>query len=272
MPPPPKTPDDLYALPLEEFVGARTSLAKTKREEGRRDEARELAALRKPSVAAWAVNQLVRSQPGAIRKLLRAGDELQRIQSELLAGKADRERLPRALAGERQAVDELLERARGLLTGAGQELSPTTLDRVAATLHAAAVQADARSALQAGRLERELEHAGLGGAAMLSGSRQAPRGKKRDNKTDADGRAKDKQAEQARTARLKAAGQAEASARRAAERAERDLKQAQARQTEAARSLQEAEDALAAERQRAERARAEHLSAQAALHEAQDNG
>lgn len=259
-------------FPLEEFVGARTSFAKTMRDAGRRDEARDLAALRKPSVAAWAVNQLVRSQAGAIRKLLRAGDELQRIQSELLAGKADRERLPRAVSDERQAVDELLERARGLLTSAGQELSPTTLDRVAATLHAAAVEADARSAVEAGRLEHELEHAGLGGAAMLSGSPQAPRGKKRDNKTDADGRAKQKQVEQERAARLKAARQAEADARRAAERAERNLKQALARQTEAARSLREAEDALAAERQRAAQAQAEHLSAQAALHEAQDNG
>ena len=61
--------DDLYGLPLDAFVPERDALAKRLRAEGRRDEAAEVKALRKPSVAAWAVNQAVRSQPRAARAL-----------------------------------------------------------------------------------------------------------------------------------------------------------------------------------------------------------
>ena len=60
-------PDDLYGLPLDRFVAERGALAKALRADGRRDEASRVAALRKPSVAAWAVNQLARTQRPAMR-------------------------------------------------------------------------------------------------------------------------------------------------------------------------------------------------------------
>lgn len=43
--------DDLYALPLDRFVPERGTLAKALRADRRRDEAKDVAALRKPSVA-----------------------------------------------------------------------------------------------------------------------------------------------------------------------------------------------------------------------------
>jgi hypothetical protein len=52
--------DELYGLALDAFVPERDALAKRLRADGRRDEANEVKALRKPSVAAWAVNQAVR--------------------------------------------------------------------------------------------------------------------------------------------------------------------------------------------------------------------
>ncbi|MEA2287422.1 MAG: hypothetical protein QOJ21_3465, partial [Solirubrobacteraceae bacterium] len=57
--------DELYGLPLDAFVPERDALAKELRSDGRREEAAEVKALRKPSVAAWGVNQAVRSQPKA---------------------------------------------------------------------------------------------------------------------------------------------------------------------------------------------------------------
>ena len=57
--------DALYGLALDEFVPARDALAKRARAEGRREDAAAIAALRKPSVAAWAANQAIRSQPRA---------------------------------------------------------------------------------------------------------------------------------------------------------------------------------------------------------------
>jgi len=68
--------DDLYGAPFDRFVPQRTELAKTLRKDGRRDEAAEVAALRKPSVAAWAVNQLIRTQARSVKDLFGAGDAL----------------------------------------------------------------------------------------------------------------------------------------------------------------------------------------------------
>lgn len=80
--------DDLFGLPLERFTEERNALARELRREGRRDEAAEVARLRKPSVAAWAVNQLVRTQRREVDQLFAAGDALREAQAGLLAGRA----------------------------------------------------------------------------------------------------------------------------------------------------------------------------------------
>ncbi|HTX46969.1 MAG TPA: hypothetical protein VMD48_11840 [Solirubrobacteraceae bacterium] len=155
-------PDQLYGLPLDRFVPERAALAKALRSAGDRAAASEVAALRKPSIAAWAVNQLVRTQSRAVKELFAAGDALSGAQEDLIAGRGDARSLREANARERSAVDALLALARGLLTGEGNELSPAILDRVSDTLHAAALDGDARDAIRDGRLERELQHVGLG--------------------------------------------------------------------------------------------------------------
>ena len=154
--------DALYGLPRDAFIARRGELAKSLRKDGRRDEAAAVAALRKPSVAAWAVNQLVRTQRSSVQELLDAGDALRDAQSDLLAGEGDGRTLRAASDRERAAVEDLVERARGLLSSAGDELSPAVIERVADTLHAAALDEEARDQVRDGRLERELRHAGLG--------------------------------------------------------------------------------------------------------------
>src|SRR5438094_10544964 len=114
-------PHDLYGLPLERFTEERNSLAKALRKEGRRDEAAEVAALRKPSVAAWAVNQLVRTQRRAVAELFAAGDALREAHDQVLAGRGDGTLLRSAVERERTAVDALGVAARGLLTSDGHE-------------------------------------------------------------------------------------------------------------------------------------------------------
>jgi hypothetical protein len=234
-------PRDLYGLPLERFIPERGALAKAMRADGKRDEAAEVAKLRKPSVAAWAVNQLVRSQSREVNALFKAGDQLQRAQADLLAGKGDAGKLRTAADREREAVDELTAAARGLLSSEGHELTQATLDRVSDTLHAAALDDDARAEVKEGCLVRELRHVGLGGFGALAASPPAP---KRDK---AEG-----------TAKLKAAKKAEADTRRVLERATRDLEAAQVRRERAADSLREAEEALAAANAHAEEAARDH--------------
>jgi hypothetical protein len=167
--------DELYGLPLDEFVPERDALAKRLRAEKRRDEADEIKGLRKPSVAAWAVNQAVRSQPKAARALWDAGDALVAAQDDLLGRRGDAAGLRAAAEGERAALDALLDAARGLLTSQGRDLGEGTIERVRETLHAAAIDPAAREDVAAGRAERERAHAGLGAFGEVSARPVAPR-------------------------------------------------------------------------------------------------
>ena len=177
--------DELYGLPLDRFVSERGVLAKALRAGGRREDAAAVAALRRPSVAGWAVNQLVRTQHAALQELFAAGDELRAAQAALLAGSGDGRTLRTAGERERAAVDALVDAARGLLTSQGEDLSATTIERVSDTLHAAALDESAREQVREGRLERELRHVGLGigdsAAAAFAPARPAP-GKARASK------------------------------------------------------------------------------------------
>ncbi len=267
---------DLYGLPLDRFVPERSALARELRSEGRREQAAEVAGLRKPSVAAWAVNQLVRTQGPSIAELFEAGDALQQAHSELLAGRGDGAALRSALSRERSAVNELVQTARGLLSSEGHGLTQTTLDRVSETLHAAAFDEEARTQVTKASLDRALRHIGLGASEELSMASPAPRATRsrapgksaeRARSTTAPGGAEPRSAlsGRERTKRLVAARRAEADARRAVQRADRELRVAEERRDHAAQSLRDAEAAVAAARQRAEEASLSHRDAERAL-------
>jgi len=277
-------PDDLYGLALDRFVPERSALARALRDDKRRDEAAAVAGLRKPSVAAWAVNQLVRSQGAAVKALFDAGDALRGAQADLLAGRGDGRTLRAAGERERAAVDELVDAARGLLTSDGHELSPTVVDRIADTLHAAALDEDAREQVRDGRLGRELRHVGLGlgeaafaapPAAQPSTPREegANEGQAKAGRAERDRNARPareqaaeaKRVQRERTEARKAARSAEAAARRRAERTGHAVRAAEERRARAAQALDEADEAVAAAHAEAQAAAAAHVSAQAKL-------
>jgi hypothetical protein len=267
---------ELYGLPLEQFVLERGALVKALRGAGSKEEAVRVGALRKPSVAAWTVNQLVRTQRSAVGDLFDTGDELQRAQSELMAGRGDAGALREATRGERRAVDELVAVARGLLSSEGQEPTQATLDRVAETLHAAALDGDARGMVRDGCLERELRQVGFGAggfdsaAAALGGaSARKPAERERAGSAERERakreRAAAEQAERERAEEHKAARHTAADARRHAELTARQLRTAEERRDRAAGALREAEEGLAAARERAEEAELAHERAQQQL-------
>lgn len=277
-------PDDLYGLPLERFVKERGELARALRADGRCDEAAAAAGLRKPSVAGWAVNQLVRSQAAAVKELFEAGDALRAAQADLLVGRGDGGALRAARERERAAVDGLVDTARGLLTSEGHELSPAVVDRVLDTLHAAALDEDAREQVRSGRLERELRHVGLGlgetaaAATAPSAPVSAPRARRdvgegatkprpteRDREDRRRAAAEAERVERERATARKAARAAETAAQRRAQSAARALRDAQERRERAARALDEAEEALGAARAEADDADDAHRRARAEL-------
>src|SRR5919108_2537672 len=139
--------DRLYGLPLDEFTAERNALAGKVRKAGQREEADRVKALPKPSVSAWVVNQLARQERMQIRSLLTAGERLRKAQEELLRGGAQKE-LQEASARQREVVSALLESAREVLRSAGRPATEAVLERVRATLAAAAGDEDGRRLVQ----------------------------------------------------------------------------------------------------------------------------
>src|SRR5687768_7611745 len=78
--------DGLYGLPPDEFTSARDRLAAELQEQGERDAAARLKKLRKPTLPAWAVNQLVRKHRSEVQELLSVGDEVRAAQRAALSG------------------------------------------------------------------------------------------------------------------------------------------------------------------------------------------
>ena len=271
--------DDLYGLPLDQFVPERNALAREIRKAGERERADEVAALKKPSVAAWAVNQLVQTQRKAITALLDAGDALRSAQDDVLAGRGDAQSLRAAVDGERKAVEALTDAARGLLSSEGEELSDTMVERVSDTLHAAALDDDAREQVTGGHLERELRHVGLGGLGALGGPPAPPAPPRRaaTKKKAGSGQEEKQSVEHERELRERAKKRDEArkdaraterEARRRAERAERAAQVAHERRDSAAAVLRDAEEQLEEAQAALAEAQAQLRDAEAAVHEA----
>lgn len=143
--------DELYALPPGEFVAARgrhVAAARTAKEPAL---AKRIAALRKPTLAAWAGNLLVRSAPEQVDALRRLGEGLRAAQ-ERLAGEQLRE-----LTRQRNAlVAELAREARRLAAEAGQPVGDAVQHEVETTLHAVLADPEAAREWAAGHLAKPL--------------------------------------------------------------------------------------------------------------------
>src|SRR3954468_2121128 len=197
--------DELYGLPDAEFTAARDALAKRLRAEKRREDADAVKALRRPSVAAAAINRAVREH-GA-DEVLAAGEALRAAHEALVRGGGDAAAVREAMARERDAVRSFARRA------VGEGASEATEQKVRATLHAASVDDDVREALTAGRLEREAE-AGTDPMALLAASAGRPGGKRaRSASGTSTGSASGKSARSTKPARSGAASGGRARAR-----------------------------------------------------------
>jgi hypothetical protein len=272
-----KAPDDpvdrLYGLPLDAFVGERDGLAKQLRAAGQRDEANAVKALKKPSVAAWAVNQALRTQSKAARELWNAGDALAAAQEAILAGKGSGADLRAATERERAAVEPLVDAARGLLTASGGDLSEVTIERVRQTLHAGAIDPDAREEVASGRAVRERAPQGLFGGGVAEAP--APRARKaeaapvkRGSKADAPAKRDSKADAAAKREAAKREREEAARERKEAAARERARKAAQQRVDKAEKALATAEQRTADAAERLEQARGDERAAAEALADA----
>jgi hypothetical protein len=238
--------DRLYGLPPGEFTTARDELARRLRREGDGDAGAEVKRLRKPSVAAWALNQVRRKNPKESDELIESGRRLREAQEKLLAG-GGREALEQAAADERRLVGELARQAEQELGAAGRSVSAAVQEQLRATLHAVASDPEARERLATGRLVRDHEATGLGPPVETGAPPTAAGPRKR-----------------AKEASPKAAAGLERKARRLDERLER----ARARRRELEKESAEAERQVREAQREAARAAANVERAQASAERA----
>src|SRR4051812_3176868 len=235
--------DQLFALPLDEFTAARNELAKRFKQEGDAETAETVRAMTKPSVAAWAVNQLARREPEAVRSLLNLGSRLRSAQERSLKGDRAADELRAAQSEERDVIRKLTRAAEGLLREGGRAASGTTLERVATLLRAAAVAEPA--ALREGRLTGEVEPSGFDAFAGMTVPKRKP-GSATSGDDLAERRRKKREAEQRRKQlerRVRELTGRAAKAEREAEQARKAADEAEA----AAIELRREADAVGAE-------------------------
>ncbi|WP_063764440.1 hypothetical protein, partial [Streptomyces sp. NRRL S-481] len=206
--------DELYAARPEDFTAARAQAVAAARTAGDRELADRIGTLRKPSLAAWVSNLLVRSRPGEVEPLLRLGEGLRRAHQDL-----DGTQLRELSRRQHALIRALSLQARQLAAEAGHRISESVQREVENTLHAVLADPEAAEAWASGRLAKPLSAtvgfpAAAGGATPRRDTVPAKAAPSRpDKKADAEHRR-----------RL-------AKARQEAEAAERDLR---TRQDEAA--------------------------------------
>lgn len=142
--------DGLYQLPLEQFTAARTALAK----ESGREEAPRIRALAKPTLPAWAVNQVFWNARDKYDALIAAAERLRSAHRAALAGK--KVDIRDADEAHRRALNAALKEAIAILERAGHASTSSTVDVVSKTL--AALPVDGESP---GRLTRPLTPGGF---------------------------------------------------------------------------------------------------------------
>jgi hypothetical protein len=166
--------DALFKLPLTEFTVARNALATRLKKTGRGDEAQRVKALVKPSISAWAVNQLYWKHRDAFDRLTATGERFTRAQASQLAGKNADTRGP--LAERRDALLELSRLAGALLRDARHNPTPDTMRRITTTLEALSTGSSLSDAPSAGRLTDDIGPPGFESlAAFIPGIEQPER-------------------------------------------------------------------------------------------------
>lgn len=155
--------DTLYGVPPPEFTALRGQLVAQAKKRGETDAARTIGAARRPTVAAWVVNALVRADPAA-------ADRLAELRAQLQAAHAamDGARIRELTAVQRRVVTDLTRA--GLAAARVDSPTPALRADITNTLQAAIADPGVHARL--GRLEKAEEWSGFGdfGVSMAVGA------------------------------------------------------------------------------------------------------
>ena len=248
--------DRLFALRPQAFVAARDALAARLRASGDPPEAGRIKALKRPSVPAWAVNQLRFEAPRVLAALLASADRVRSRPSDM----------PDAVGARRKALAEARKKAAEVLVAGGHPATPQTMQRVSSTLEALATYGNAPDRGVAGRLTEELPAPGFDDLAALGILRAAAaaesrldRRKQASSQAPASAAATTRHRIEEKESRANRAREVSETKKKEAERARAALLEAQGRAETLRQKREELKKALA-EAERQERAHAQEVA------------
>lgn len=171
---------ELYSLPPEDFTAARNeAVARLKGQDRALSE--RVKSLRKPAMAAWVVNMLVRHNAEEMTQVLDLGESLRQAQADL-----DGDALRELARQRRRLISAVAGKGRTIARDLGLKVSESVMRQVEETLHAAMIDTDAAVAVRTGLLVDALsatgvgslkvatavaDHTALGGRSQVSASR-----------------------------------------------------------------------------------------------------
>jgi len=120
--------DALYAVPLAQFVAARTALAKTVSGA----EARRIKALAKPTTLPWVINQVRWHERTLYERVMKAGAALRAAQIDALEGRGAK--VAEATTHHRQALGDAVAAGQRLAAAAGVNADADALQRMLETV------------------------------------------------------------------------------------------------------------------------------------------
>jgi hypothetical protein len=145
--------DQLYDVRPEEFTALRTKLAAAAKKRGDADDAKQIAAARRPTTAAWVVNVLVHRDETVRVRLADLSERLRAAHASM-----DGARIRELSSAQRKLIDELVRE--GFDAAGLADPSAALRDDVTGTLQAAI--ADPEIASRLGRLTKAEQWSGFG--------------------------------------------------------------------------------------------------------------
>jgi hypothetical protein len=175
--------DRLYAAPLDGFVALRKELTAELRAAGDVAGSREVAAAKKPSRPAWALNQMARRNADDLKAAFQAHAAAAKAQA---SGDADTVR--DTVRAFRDALGEVVKAAAGVADEAGVPLSAAQVRQLGETIRAA-IGGESREQLLAGRLTEDTEvDDPFAGLEASPGRKVTPRARETAEKADRPGK------------------------------------------------------------------------------------
>jgi hypothetical protein len=244
---------ELYGVPLPDFVTTRNERARQARADGDRELATEIQGLAKPTTAAWLVNQLSREHADDLTPLLDLGRELRDASAQL-----DGQTLRRLGRERNELVTKLVKDTRRLGADHGSRVSDDVAEEVRRTLEASFSDAEIADEVSTGQLIRAVEYAGFGDMAGFGGPTGLVSERKAAKRKSAAGKAASDQADRpAKRTAKKTAKRAEPPPSRPADLGARRRQKAEAEVAEAKQRLEDAQAARDEAQQETERTAAD---------------